>query len=1040
MIHCALRLRHSTMFGALVVSWLLAGSGVAWGEPGDDYDRYLQAGKYSEAEKLARTMYGEAVAGGKDEEIEVWAYNLANILVIRGRHREAQPLAERALVISRQVNGIDHLVTAQILQLVATTLMEQNQFAKAEPLLRQTLKTREQKLGEQAQDTLTTMGLLASTTEAQGRFIEAERLFTTTLARAGRLKAANPGDGWVAGLVENDLGVLYARQGRVADAERAHRRGLADCEVALGADSPVLLDNLNNLAICLKRQGKYAEAEAVYLRGLGVGKKAFGPAHPKVVAIIDNLALLYQLQERYDDAEPMGRLALESAEATVGPNSIPAATALTTLGKIAAARGELADAESYFARALAITEKVRGKNHPDTYLSALILAETKIKKGNDGDAFPLYKGALEGFSRTLGEDDARFPIFLTELARLLMERGNDAEARVIIDWAVSVTDRNAAAPDQRYEAHFLRAMSHWREGEREPALADLREAIKFAETQRGWLSGDARQRSESFGRFRDGFERMVEWQTELNDPGEALAAMEQFHARTLLDEIRQAGSDLQIGQSADDRQRTAKLDGELSATIAEREFRLQQALKGRNPDQALMKNLRDELAAARDAQTRRSEEEKAASPVFRQLLSGESGTATLAQVRKSLIGPDGLLLAYMFGEENGYVLAVSANDARVSKIELGAAEATTLAVSAGPLTSGRLKSAFFNRLGIGVLQRLANPKLDPLLTSKLAALWTTLVPETYRKSLTDGTVKRLIVIPDGPLAMLPFETLVLRTGSDPKYLLDVAPPITYGPSATILLNLSRRADSAAVASEPLVAVGDPAYPQINELAAPPITRGGLAPRSRFSMAGGALARLPYSGVEAREVVKAFATAGMKGRLLTGDAATEAELRASASGRSIVHLACHGLSDQSFGDLFATLALAPGPRAETDDADDGFLTLKEIYELKLSGCKLAILSACRSNLGPQQEGEGTWAVSRGFLVAGAKRVIASDWLVDDEAGASLVATFSKLVAEAEKAGKPDDFAESLRAAKRLIRSQANWKAPYFWASLVLIGPP
>ena len=73
----------------------------------------------------------------------------------------------------------------------------------------------------------------------------------------------------------------------------------------------------------------------------------------------------------------------------------------------------------------------------------------------------------------------------------------------------------------------------------------------------------------------------------------------------------------------------------------------------------------------------------------------------------------------------------------------------------------------------------------------------------------------------------------------------------------------------------------------------------------------------------------------------------------------------------YGNLFGSLALTPGPRAADDPADDGFLTLAEIYTLDLRRCELAILSACQTNDGPQQRGEGVWSLARGFLAAGAK---------------------------------------------------------------------
>lgn len=151
------------------------------------------------------------------------------------------------------------------------------------------------------------------------------------------------------------------------------------------------------------------------------------------------------------------------------------------------------------------------------------------------------------------------------------------------------------------------------------------------------------------------------------------------------------------------------------------------------------------------------------------------------------------------------------------------------------------------------------------------------------------------------------------------------------------------------------------------------------------------------------------------------------------------MACHGITDQEYGNYFGALALAPGRHAATDPDDDGFLTLAEIYALNMKGCELTILSACQTNFGPQQAGEGVWALSRGFLIAGSRRVLASNWLVDDEAAASLVSYFSGLVAQAEKEGKQPDYAQALHDAKLWVRSQQKWKSPYYWGTFVLVGP-
>jgi CHAT domain-containing protein len=214
----------------------------------------------------------------------------------------------------------------------------------------------------------------------------------------------------------------------------------------------------------------------------------------------------------------------------------------------------------------------------------------------------------------------------------------------------------------------------------------------------------------------------------------------------------------------------------------------------------------------------------------------------------------------------------------------------------------------------------------------------------------------------------------------------------------------------------------------------------LSARSRYSTRGGMLSRLPFSGSEVRWVAKVFDRDGIKSGTLTGVQATEAAVRFWGPGRRVLHLACHGLVDYSTDNFFGALALTPGPTSATDPTDDGFLTMTELSEVDLRTCELTILSACQTNFGPHEIGEGVWALSRGVLVAGSRRVVASNWLVDDEATASLVSYFCGGLAQAEKAGQPPDHAAALQAAKRWARQQEKWKSPYYWASMVLIGPP
>jgi CHAT domain-containing protein len=273
--------------------------------------------------------------------------------------------------------------------------------------------------------------------------------------------------------------------------------------------------------------------------------------------------------------------------------------------------------------------------------------------------------------------------------------------------------------------------------------------------------------------------------------------------------------------------------------------------------------------------------------------------------------------------------------------------------------------------------------------------------------------------------LLPLECLIVQRGSQPKYVLDIYPPIAYAPSLQIVKALALRESPQTVAEKATVlTVGDPAYGAV------------AAEGSPFARAGAQLPTLPYSGIEATWVADAFGKVGAPTVRLTGKSATEAGVRKQIAGRKIIHLACHGLVDSAYGNLFGSLILAPGTGHSS--ADDGFLMLPEIYQLDARSCELAILSACRTNSGPEQRGEGTWTLSRGFLVAGARRVVASTWLVDDEAAASLISYYASLVARSENGGTPA-YARHLQTAKRWVRNQDKWRSPYFWGTFVLTGP-
>jgi CHAT domain-containing protein len=118
--------------------------------------------------------------------------------------------------------------------------------------------------------------------------------------------------------------------------------------------------------------------------------------------------------------------------------------------------------------------------------------------------------------------------------------------------------------------------------------------------------------------------------------------------------------------------------------------------------------------------------------------------------------------------------------------------------------------------------------------------------------------------------------------------------------------------------------------------------------------------------------------------------------------------------------------------EKGKPQDGFLRANDIYNLKLPA-ELVVLSACQTGLGKEIKGEGLVGLTRGFMYAGAARVVVSLWNVNDKATSELMVKFyEKMI---KQGARP---AAALRAAQVEMRRQKAWQSPYYWAAFTLQG--
>ncbi len=307
--------------------------------------------------------------------------------------------------------------------------------------------------------------------------------------------------------------------------------------------------------------------------------------------------------------------------------------------------------------------------------------------------------------------------------------------------------------------------------------------------------------------------------------------------------------------------------------------------------------------------------------------------------------------------------------------------------------------ATFELPGRAVIEKVASRAGDLLARSRSRKAELSSKPQLARLSrlLLDPVApllagKRLVVVGNGILQSLPFAALPEPGSAEP---LVARHEIVSLPSVSVLGVLRQEVAGRPAPPKTLWVLADPDF-------------GGVSPP------------LPYTRQEAEAILK-LAPARERFAVLGREASRAAVLNGALRDYRFLHFATHG----SFA------ATDPGG-GRLELARSGFLHLADIYELDLQA-DLVVLSACQSALGREVKGEGMMGMTRGFFYAGAERVLVSLWNVNDRAAVDLMQRFYRgMLADGLSP------AAALRAAQNGMRSQARWRAPYYWAGFTLQG--
>jgi CHAT domain-containing protein/tetratricopeptide (TPR) repeat protein len=820
-------------------------------------------------------------------------------------------------------------------------------------------------------------------------------------------------------VVLNDLGINYAERGDYLQALTAYSKALPLAEAA--GDKPRVISLLSNNGLALLYQGNFEEALQTFNKALSL-QQSMGNSNLNITAnLLANISQVHYGRGDYAKAFEALNQALPLFETAGDKASF--SRALSNLGDIHSAQGNYAQAQEFYDKALALFEASNDKLGVGRLLGNVSLLQRQ--QGN-------YTQALQSLDRSLhileanedksGIATALYNIGVTHLAQgayakavgfyeQALRRFEVIGSQVGIVSALAATGHSLFLQGKYAEAldyatrsiklarqigatvHLSKALktqgdAYFKLSQPGLAVESYLASINEIEQLRALTAGGEQDQQRYFESNVEPYYAMAELLIQQGNLIESLAYLDRAKARVMVDVLRSGRVNIINAMSPQEQEQEAKFRTQLLSLNSQilkerqREKRDQQRLleleAERTKAQLALENFQTSLYAAHpELKVRR----------------GEADAIKLEDAAALLPNDRTVLLEFAVGNEKVLLFAITKSNAAALNLQ-------TFSV---PIKRKDLAERISN------FQAMMQ-KQDITFKSESKALFDLLLKPA--RALLQGKTS-IVIVPDGPLWELPFQTLVNAEG---RYLIEDT-AISYAPSLTYLRERYKQSAKPAAKTRGLLALG------INEFGAQTIAQ------ERQRLMGGNDRLTDLKSPE--PMVKAIGSLypPQQSKVLLGREATEERFKAEAGNYRVLHLATHGLlNDRS--PMYSQIVLAPpGEGAK----EDGFLEAWELMNLDLNA-DLAILSACETGRGRIGNGEGVIGLMWALFVAGVPATVVSQWQVDDKATEELMVEFHRQLQSPKRQSK----AEALRQAALKLLKQERYRHPFNWAGFVLVG--
>ena len=678
------------------------------------------------------------------------------------------------------------------------------------------------------------------------------------------------------------------------------------------------------------------------------------------------------------------------------------ATILNSMGILYKKKADISKNEKDYHLALEYLEKSLSLLKIEHQKDLEILALNSI--GNIYTALKRYPDALDNYRLGLEKvkNSAKKPslgILLTNIGEIQLQLQDYKEAEKLYLQALRIGEKLESTVILR-RAHFGFAKIYEEQKKYDLAIFHYQEAIKQIERIRGKIVLDVNQSGYVHSKL-DVYEHLLNLYFFLysKDPNkeygsEMFFTVEKGKARSFLDNLEESKIDISEELSDEYEKKESDITNRISRSI-------EKLSRNDNSSSSDMQLIEEELFQAEDEYTNLLNQMLLEKVSISKVVSPKPFNLNYLQDR--YLDPKTVLIEYFLGEEKSFVFFISKNIFEIfelpSQSEIRNSIKAYLKVLTDPSQENRVIQKASRRLHFDLFLPL--------------------------DEIMPDDVSNLIIIPDGILYYLPFETLLSSPQNKmngENYLISRY-AISYMPSASSLIYLDNKKNNKSYPKELLV-FGAPDYSR-RPLSMQNDKKNPMGMLYEiYENQGYQFLPLPFSRQEINKISEYFPKKKTD-IFLNRDASEHTIKQLPLEDYRVIHFACHSFLDETFP-MRSALVLS----LDQNFSEDGFLKVREIYNFNLN-TELVVLSACRTGKGKMEGSDGVLGLPRIFFYTGAKSVVSTLWGIDDKSTVDFMNYFYLGLSE----GKSKALA--LKMAKiRMMKSK--YSHPYYWGAFILNG--